>query len=331
MVVMTDILIISPTRAEAGPLASVIAALPEAEVVCEYIAALTDMYEPWESHRYCLMDYTQAFREHKPKLVLLLGDRYETHAAALAAHFLRIPIAHIHGGETTTGAFDDALRHGITHMAKLHFVAHQQAYMRVVEMRKDPQTYSVHIVGAPGLDTIAQGSAKRDKKLIVVSYYPETNLPDGGHRQLRRMIKHLDQFTPDHAIFFSRVNSDPGHELITNEIEEFIDTFPTSASWITPNTREQYLHLCEHAAVAVGNSSSLVIECPWMGLPSVLVGDRQTGRPLAPSVWSADESGTIERAIHAAMKYPQTHAPIYRGGAAPKIAKICREFVACAA
>lgn len=322
---MTGILIIAPDRATRGPLESVIAALPEARVVA---GPSCDGFAPYQAHANCLIDFSIIFSTEQPKLVIVLGDRYETHAAALAAHFLRVPVAHIHGGESTFGAFDDALRHGITHMARLHFVATDDAARKVWAMTKHYKADNddCYIVGAPGLDTIAQGAAKRDIKIIVVSYYPETCAADYGATNCWEMLTALRPYAKDHAIFFSTVNSDPGSTAISAMIEQFIMGAPEAASWISPATREQYLHLCEHAQVAVGNSSSLVIELPWLGLPSVIIGDRQNGRPIAPGI-CRDGVGNIGGHIQDAIDYRGSWEPIYRGGAAEKIAKICREFI----
>jgi len=330
---VADLLIISPTRAESGCLESVIAALPEARVLTDNPGK---SLQPDMSHANCITEYSGIFEHEKPKLVILLGDRYETHAAALAAHFLRIPIAHIHGGETTTGAFDDALRHGISHMAKLHFVATDDAARRVAELRgtlwhdRDGDAHvddaSISIVGAPGLDTIAQGSAKRDKKLIVVSWHPETCAPNNGYNSFCAMWTALLPYVKTHAIFFSTVNTDPGSAEVVKLIQDTIDEWPQACSWISPATREQYLHLLEHARVVVGNSSSIVIEAPWMGCPGVLVGSRQSGRPTPlMAVWQDDND--IGSAIDVAMDCVTPFEPIYRGGAAEKIAKICRNFL----
>ena len=344
----SQVVVVSPTRAEDGPLKSVISEMPG----CSVARFDSEGLSPDLAVARAITYFTVIFKSGNPKLVVLLGDRYETHAAALAAHFLRIPIAHIHGGETTTGAFDDALRHGITHMAGrsgLHFVAtiaaqHAVARMlnwRCPESSGDVSWYgppNTYLVGAPGLDTIAQGSATRGKKgwreimgvkTIVVSYYPETCSPDCGLANLESMIKALVKYTGDHAVFFSRVNNDPGSDAIEDGINAFIKTYPTSASWITPNTREQYLHLLEHAAVAVGNSSSLVIECPWIGVPSVLVGLRQDGRPMANSVFQSNYGSVTETeaAINSAMVFTKAFDPIYQGGAAPNIARVVREWL----
>lgn len=322
---MTDIWIVVPTRAEAGALQSVRDALPEAGTI-----TWCPIGTPAQAHACALQYYTEIFTHALPKLVLLLGDRYETHAAALAAHFLRIPIAHIHGGETTTGAFDDALRHGIMHMATLHFVATEDAARRVSLMTRGPR--GLEIVGAPGLDTIVQNSPKRDQKLIVVSYYPETMAKDYGLASCRAMLAALEWYATDHAIFFSRVNADPGSVEIQEAINEFMFAHPQACAWISPNTREQYLHLLEHAAVVVGNSSSGVIECPWIGVPSVNVGLRQNGRPMANTIFQSAHGSVVETeaAIASAMVFAKNPEPIYRGGGAPRIAKIVREFLSCA-
>lgn len=320
----SDIVLVCPTRAEKGPMASVSDALPKAAVMPD-MPCRVDI--PGR-HYSAMIDYcTGYFMGKKPKLVVALGDRFETHAAAMAAYLLRIPIAHIHGGETTVGSFDDGLRHGITHMAKLHFVATQEAADRVFALQGNNECgIGLHVVGAPGLDTIQQNSAKRDKDLIVVSYYPETNEPDYGLANCKAMLKALEPYTKDHSIFFSRVNSDPGAELIHEAIDFFMETYRTATSWITPSTREQYLHLLEHAKVCIGNSSSLVIETPWIGVPSVLIGNRQNGRPVTPGI-CRDGYGDLTGHIQDAIDYRGIFTPIYHGGAAEKIAKICREYV----
>jgi len=331
----SQVVVVSPTRAEDGPLKSVIAEMPG----CSVAQFDSEGMSPDVAVARAITYFTVVFKSNNPKLVVVLGDRYETHAAALAAHFLRIPIGHIHGGETTTGAFDDALRHGITHMAGndgLHFVAHHPAWLRVMDMV--PFAKNVHTFGAPGLDTIAQGSATRGQKgwrkimgvkTIVVSYYSETCSPDCGLANLESMLKALVKYTGDHAIFFSRVNNDPGSDAIEDGINAFIKTYPTSASWISPNTREQYLHLLEHAVFAIGNSSSLVIECPWIGVPSVLVGLRQDGRPMANSVFQSNYGSVTETeaAINSAMVFTKAFGPIYKGGSAHKIAGVIRGWL----
>lgn len=329
------IYIVCNSRAERGPLQSVIDALPEARVIGFQVDARAPIHNEMAM---ALIWFSEKLRD--ASLVILLGDRYETLAAALAATFLRKKIAHIHGGETTTGAFDDAMRHSITHLTEqsggLHFVATDMAGARVMELlhRRNnainyaaTQPWNIHLVGAPGLDNIPQNSAKRDKKLIVASYYPETMAADYGISGCIAMLEALESYVDDHAIFFSSVNADPGAIAIGEEIQKFIDLHPTSAAWINPNTREQYLHLLQHAAVVIGNSSAGVIEAPWIGVPSVNIGNRQNGREMGASVFcSYQDEDDINLCIERALAYkPDPHyPPIYRGGAASKIAEIVR-------
>ncbi len=327
---MLEIVIVANNRSELGPLTSVIAALPEATVVG--LPASWQTSKPEIVMAGALQWFTTEFRRASPKLILLLGDRYETLAAALAATFLRIPIAHIHGGETTTGAFDDAFRDSITRMAALHFVATGQAASRVAELQLCDDSLlglrsnNIHLVGAPGLDGVQPQSAKRDKNTIVASYYPETRAPDYGLAGCTAMLEAL---APDCSpVFFSSVNNDPGAEIIKAAIQRFIDNRPMSALWITPNTREQYLHLAEHAALVIGNSSAGVIEAPWIGIPSVNIGQRQNGRPQAPSVvqvYGGVEN--IQRAIAGCISWNGPWEPAYTGGAAVKIAEVVRGVI----
>jgi hypothetical protein len=264
----SQVVVVSPTRAEDGPLQSVIAELPGC-----YVARFdSEGMSPDVAVARAITYFTVVFKSGNPKLVVVLGDRYETHAAALAAHFLRIPIAHIHGGETTTGAFDDALRHSISLMAEqsggLHFCAHEHARAALNSLKQlrlhgygDMRVENnIHLVGAPGLDTIVRWNAKWDKKgwrkimgakTIVVSYYSETCSPDCGLANLESMLKALVKYTGDHAVFFSRVNNDPGSNAIEHGINAFIKTYPTSASWM--NQIETWFSILTRRAVRRGS------------------------------------------------------------------------------
>jgi UDP-hydrolysing UDP-N-acetyl-D-glucosamine 2-epimerase len=313
---MSGIVIVCNNRAERGPLESVIAALPEARVVGVDVAGLP----PAAAMAYALTEFTG--RLAGARLVIVLGDRYETLAAALAAMFLRIPVAHIHGGETTTGAFDDALRDSITAIASLHFPATFKAQGRIRELRPDTSTYSMCMAGAPGLDGIPRGSALRDRKLVLVTYHPETRAADYGAAGCRAMLAALPL---GYEIIFCGVNTDPGGA----EIQRIIDDWRSrrGGAYMPGLSHRDYIAMMQHAELCIGNSSSLVIECPWVGCPSVLVGNRQDGREYADSIFQCDED--IGAAIKDALAYTGIGAsdPIYQGGAAPQIAAACREFV----
>lgn len=335
-----SIVIVSNTRAEHGPLESVIKALPEAKV----IGFSTDTeFRPEFVMSAAIPYFCMRFKEHDgvlPKLVVLLGDRYETLAAALAATFLRIPIAHIHGGETTTGAFDDAFRHSITHMAEqsggLHFVATESARTRVAQLRgtlyhdyadEYLDDRSMFLVGAPGLDGIERNSAKRDHKLILITYHSETMAHDRGVGSCESMLAALPRHFLGYSLIFTGINSDPGSQDIRNKI---ITWLRSHGGLLRDDlTRAAFIDLMQHAALVVGNSSSGVIEAPWVGVPSINIGYRQQGREMADSVYqSAANCADLDSVIKMALSHSGPCNPIYLGGAAERIAAVCREFAA---
>ena len=300
--------VVSNSRAEDGPLESVIKAMPG----CSVTRFNSDGMSPAVAVAQAVIFFTVAFKSQDAKLVVLLGDRYETLAATLAAMFAGIPVAHIHGGETTAGAFDDAIRHSISHMATLHFVATDDFAMKLVNMGIHP--YTIDISGAPGLDSIEENSAKRDKNEILVTYHPETRSPDYGIAQCERMLLALDKYYKDgFNILFCGVNNDPG----SDEIKELIKTYcedRSCAKIVTSMSHREYVEKMQHAALVVGNSSAGVIEAPWIGVPTVNIGDRQKGRPMARSVYSSINH------IGKALSHKDPWKPFYHGGAAVKIA-----------
>lgn len=308
--------VVCNSRAEAGPLQSVIKAIPGA-VVTRFDS--TGM-SPAVAMSQAMTFFTAMFTAQKATRVVVLGDRYETLAAALAAMFLRIPVAHIHGGETTTGAFDDPMRHAITHIADLHFVATLRAQVRVGDL-VDSVRAKVHLVGAPGLDGIAPNSARRDNKRILCTYHPETRAEDYGVNGCKEMLKAVSSFL-GYEVIFCGVNNDPG----SSEIRETINDWLRTHGGIVRDdiAHDEYVALMQSAAAVVGNSSAGVIEAPWINVPSVNIGLRQSGRELAPSIIPTD--GTmIREAIDYALTSHQPWEPIYRGGAAEKIAAILKE------
>tara|TARA_R110000787_G_scaffold48723_2_gene117135 strand:- start:76 stop:954 length:879 start_codon:yes stop_codon:yes gene_type:complete len=275
----------------------------------------------WEmSH--AIIHFTLVFANAEPNLVLVLGDRYETLAAALAAMFLKIPVAHIHGGEETTGAFDDPMRHAITHIADLHFVATRKAFQRVVDLKG--KAMGVHLVGAPGLDGIKRGSARRSRNKFLVTYHPETMKPDNGVGGLTSLLEALDIF-PAHEVVFTGVNNDPGNKLISAAIEEWVKDRPQS-SIKTDGDHDWYVWEMERAAAVIGNSSAGIIEAPYIGCPTVNIGYRQEGREKAASIFDTPEiTSEIVTAIRDALSFDCLPYPIYVGGASTIIARILDE------
>lgn len=331
--------IIIPSRAENSPLDSVIKSLPEANI----IRFFSDGMSPAVAMSQALTYFTVAYRNAATTRVVCLGDRYETLAAALAAMFVGIPVAHIHGGETTTGAFDDAMRDAITRMASLHFVAIPHAANRVAQLlgRGDGELFSdhyrdIHLVGAPGLDGIEQGSAKRDRKLILATYHPETRAKDYGQAGCKAMLDALSPLCPPitspdfnsgYDVWFCGVNNDPGNEAIRTVIETWMIDHQNARDR-SHLTHDVYLARLQEAALVIGNSSSIPIESVWVGCPSVLIGDRQNGRPLGSSVfqWRLGDEALLDDVILKALAFNGHSNPFYCGGpVGQRIATILRQ------
>lgn len=271
----------------------------------------------------------------KPDIVVVLGDRFEIFAAAQAALLLNIPLAHIHGGEATEAAVDDAIRHAITKMARLHFCAAAPYAERIKQMGEDPAY--VFDVGAPGLDAIqALDYISRDDlaaelaidlsgPLFVITYHPVTLELEHGAAAVTALIEALKHF-PDTAMVFTGVNSDPGNRVISETLTAFVQQDPARRTMVTSLGQQRYLSALREADAVIGNSSSGLIEAPAFSIPTVNIGDRQKGRLRGKSVIDcADEAGAIRDAIAKAMDPVMrdlartAEAPYGRGGAADKI------------
>jgi UDP-hydrolysing UDP-N-acetyl-D-glucosamine 2-epimerase len=261
-----------------------------------------------------LTQAAEAFEKHKPDLLVLLGDRCEAMALAQAALLARIPIAHIHGGELTEGAIDDALRHSITKMSHLHFAATKQYCQRIIQMGEQPK--QVFNVGAPGLDNIRKLSLLSKQELarslgfdisnpyFLLTYHPVTLDADGGRKALQNLLVALAQF-PDYQILITYPNADTfGRELV-NLLETFSDG-QSSRVYLTQSMgQKRYLSAMKHCAAVIGNSSSGIIEAPSFKVPSVNIGSRQKGRLQAVSTVNCDETtDAIVTAMHYALSQP---------------------------
>ncbi|MFN4242386.1 MAG: UDP-N-acetylglucosamine 2-epimerase [Tepidisphaerales bacterium] len=230
--------------------------------------------------------------------VLLVGDRPEALAAAMAAHLSRIPIAHVHGGDRAEGQTDDAIRHAITHMSQLHLAASADAAARLVRLGQDPRT--VHHVGAPGLEDIARDAAKglaeakarfgdlSDPRRVVLLLHPTSPDRSLERRRARHLLWALARAELTRPLVLAP-NNDPGHEGIR---EAYGDA---GLKVVGDLPRGVFLGLLKGVGLLVGNSSAGVIEAPSLGVSVVDVGDRQSGRVRGPAVrqvgWAAGERG----------------------------------------
>lgn len=287
-----------------------------------------------------IIGYADALDRIKPDVLLLLGDRYEALAAAVAAALRLLPIAHIGGGELTTGSTDDSVRHAISKLAHLHFTTTEEFRRRVIQLGEDPAL--VHNTGAPGLDTIRRVSlpdrpalaSKLDFNLreptIAVTYHPATADPQGSREGAIGLLKGLDRF-PDATVVFTGTNVDQGGLALAHLIREYVDSNPGRATILPSLGQPTYLSLVKHAAVVVGNSSSGIAEAPALGTPTVNIGRRQDGRPRAQSVIDCGEAPfEIELAIRRALtpdhrKLAATvTSPFGDGHAADRIVRILK-------
>lgn len=280
----------------------------------------------------------EAFDRLRPEVVVVLGDRSEILAAAQAAMLLRIPLAHIHGGEATEGAVDDMIRHAVTKMAQLHFVAARPYARRVIQMGEDPAR--VHMVGAPGLDLIRtlprkSRAALEDElgfdlssgPLLLVTYHPVTMDPVASVAGMDALVQALTDL-PRARIIVTGVNSDPGHDAIARRIGAFA---ARAGNVLVRDSLGQrnYLSAMALAAAVIGNSSSGIIEAPALGVPTVNIGPRQGGRLRAASIIDCHEDhGAIAAAIATALDprfkatWPQSLSLYGQGDAAGRIRAI---------
>lgn len=258
-----------------------------------------------------VIGFADAYEKLNPDIVVLLGDRYEILAAAQAALFMRIPVGHIHGGETTEGAFDESVRHAITKMAQWHFVTADPHAKRVIQMGEDPSR--VFNFGAPGLDHIQHmqwmsraeleeslGIALKDP-VFLVTYHPVTLGDQNPVEMLNEFLRALEQF-PDATIIITYPNSDTGGRALIERIKQWVEQNPTRARAFTSLGQKRYLSLMKEVDLVVGNSSSGLIETPAFQKATVNIGDRQKGRLRSDSVIDCQENTTaIVNAIQKAL------------------------------
>ena len=288
----------------------------------------------------CVIGMGAAFARLGPAVVVLLGDRFEILAAAQAALVARIPIAHIHGGELTEGAFDDSMRHAISKMAHLHFVAGPAHRARIAQLGETPD--QVFEVGALGLDNIARleplDRAALESEIefrlgegfLLITYHPVTLANDGGTRAAQELLSALDAF-PDRRVLVTGVNADPGHDRIGSLFAQYASARPERARVCASLGRRRYLSAMKQCGALIGNSSSGLIEAPAIGVPTVNLGLRQRGRERAPSVIDCGETrdeivAAIRKALSAEFRTAFKGVPQAYGtpGAAARIVRVLK-------
>jgi len=237
--------------------------------------------------------FADAFDRLRPDLLVLLGDRFEMLAAAQAALVARLPIAHIGGGDTTEGAFDEAIRHSITKMSHLHFVTNQESADRVLQLGEE--TARVFVVGNIGIDLIKwikllprdeveqRIGFKLHQKNILLTFHPVTLQDDYGLKDFESLLAALDRLGDNYGLIFTRPNADTYGRAIVKRLDRFVATHE-NASVHTSLGSQMYLSTMASVDAVVGNSSSGLYEAPTFQKPTVDIGERQSGRLRANSV-----------------------------------------------
>ena len=286
--------------------------------------------------------FSEAYKELQPNIVVLLGDRYEIFAAAATAMISNIPIAHLHGGETTEGVVDEGMRHSITKMSHLHFTATETYKRRVIQMGEDPNR--VFNVGTPGLDNISRLELldrqefeesidfKLDKRNLLITFHPVTLEENTSNVQFKELLAAISDLEDTHFIF-TKPNSDAHGRIIIELIDDFVSKNPEKACSFNSLGQVRYLSALKHVDAVLGNSSSGLTEAPSFKVATIDIGDRQKGRIKADSVISCKPTRvSIIEALQVAFsenfqeRLLDVDNPYGDSGASAKIIEILKNF-----
>lgn len=288
-----------------------------------------------------MIAFADALAELKPDIVLVLGDRFEIFSAVTAAMIAGRPIAHLHGGEITEGAFDDAIRHSITKMAHLHFVAAEEYRRRVIQLGEDPER--VFLTGGLGVDTISKMNLldrdslesaldfKLGKKNLLITFHPVTLEQGTATAQMTELLNALDKLQDTHLIL-TMPNADTGGRELIRMIEAFAASRSHARAY-TSLGQLKYLSCMAHVDGVVGNSSSGLAEAPSFKKGTINIGDRQRGRLKAASVIDCEPtSSSIVKAlekmysVHFQASLDKVSNPYGEGGASERIVSRLKRF-----
>jgi GDP/UDP-N,N'-diacetylbacillosamine 2-epimerase (hydrolysing) len=286
-----------------------------------------------------LIGFADALSELSPDLIVVLGDRFEIFAAVAAALVARIPVAHLHGGEATEGVIDEAIRHSITKMSHLHFVAAEEYRQRVIQLGEQPG--HVFLVGGLGIDNIQRLKLldrtelesslgfKLGQKNLLVTFHPVTLEAASSAAQMKELLAALHELD-DTQLFFTLSNADTDGRTLIKMVEEFVAQH-TNARAYTSLGQLRYLSCVAHMDGMVGNSSSGLAEVPSFKKGTINIGDRQRGRLHAASVINCEPT---RQSIAAALcclysadfqtGLSQVHNPYGDGGASEKVVKLIK-------
>lgn len=287
-----------------------------------------------------MISFSEAFQRLKPDLIIVLGDRYEIFSAVSAAMISRIPIAHLHGGESTEGLIDESIRHSITKMSHLHFTSTEEYKNRVIQLGEQPDR--VYNVGGLGIDNIIKlnllGKKELEKNInfeisnqtFLITFHPVTLEKATSEVQFQNLLHSLNEF-PDAKFIFTKANADTEGRVINQMIDSFVKNNSSNATSFFSMGQLNYLSALQYVSVVIGNSSSGLIEAPSFKIPTVNIGDRQKGRIKSKSVIDCDnEKSSITKTIKTALSkefldsIQNIKNPYGEGGASKKIIEIIK-------
>ena len=255
-----------------------------------------------------VIGFADEFQRADLDMLILLGDRYEALSAAISAMVMRIPIAHLHGGELTEGAIDEGIRHSITKMSYLHFTSTEQYRNRVIQLGENPER--VFYVGALGVENIKKINLMTkeelersihfeiDENTVIVTYHPVTLENNTVEEQFLNLLEVLDR-NPKIRMIFTKANADTNGRIVNELIDKYAAQNSERACAFVSLVQKRYLSALKYCRIVIGNSSSGIIEAPSFGKPIINIGDRQKGRICADSVINC---GYTQQEIQQAME-----------------------------
>ena len=290
-----------------------------------------------------IVKFKKTYEKIRPDLVLILGDRFEIFASALSAFFYRIPIAHIHGGEVTSGAMDDSIRHSITKISNLHFVTNKEHYKRVNQLGENNK--NIFLVGSLSSENIKKSKFLKKKELekkfnikfknknLLITYHPVTLQKDFGKKDFKKMLNVLKKYN-EFGIFFTASNADVANNFFNKEIKNFVKK-NKNTYLIESFGRENYFSMLRIVDCIIGNSSSGVLESTAFKLPAINIGSRQEGRVKNKNILnlkSEFKENELKKKISQSIsvKFNKGLKDLrdknYRGNTSKKIFKIIKNF-----
>lgn len=288
-----------------------------------------------------LIGFADALNELKPDLIVVLGDRFEIFSAVAAALVARIPVAHLHGGETTEGAFDEAIRHSITKMSHLHFVAAEEYRQRVIQLGELPDR--IFLVGGLGIDNIkrlklldrteleASLDFRLEKNNLLITFHPVTLETATAENQMAELLAALAELQ-DTQLIFTMPNADTDGRALIKMVEQFVAQHPNARAY-TSLGQLRYLSCIAHVDGVLGNSSSGLAEVPSFKKGTINIGDRQRGRLQAASVINCEPTresiaAALERLYDTDFQASlnQVRNPYGEGGASEKVFETIKHY-----